>query len=120
MEGLYFLQARVNNFSNPNQRSFRDCNEDGLCSFFLCCDDRDLGSCGFSTGAERCDTFFVFCLRPLGTTGFGCGSNTNSGSVIRSDVNENDATTIDFSQNSFLGLSNPVNLTGLTNNWNVS
>ena len=115
VEGLYFLQARVNSFRNPNQRSLH-CNEDG-CSR-RCCDDRDLESCGSSNGDRRCDTFFIFCLRPLFTTGFGCGSN--SGSVMRSDVNQNDATRIDFSQSTFLGLSNPVNLTGLTNNWNVS
>lgn len=118
MKGLYFLQARVNSFSNPNQQSFHCINEDG-CSF-RCCDDVNLFLCGFLTGDRQCDTFFVFCLRPLGTTELGCGSNTTSGSMIRSDVNENDATIIDFSQSSFLGLSNPINLTGLTNNRNVS
>jgi hypothetical protein len=65
-------------------------------------------------GDKRCDTFFTYCLRSLGTSGFGCGSS--SGSVIQSSVNENDAA-VDFSQSN---LSNPINLPGLTNDWNVS
>ena len=68
-------------------------------------------------GNRRCDTFFTYCLRPLNTTGFDCGSS--SGSEIQSGVNENDAA-VNFSQSTVLGLSNPINLPGLTNDWNVS
>ena len=40
-------------------------------------------------------------------------------SEIQSEVNQNDAA-IDFSQSTILGLSNPVVIPGLTNDWNVS
>ena len=39
--------------------------------------------------------------------------------MIQSDVNENDAV-VNFSRSTFLGLSNPINVSGLTNDWNVS
>ena len=38
---------------------------------------------------------------------------------MQSDVNVNDAD-IDFSQSTVLGLNNPLNLPGLTNDWNMS
>jgi Notch-like protein len=49
----------------------------------------------------------------------GCGFDNEH--VTQSDVNENDAV-INFSQNisTILGLNNPLNLPGLTNDWNVS
>ena len=39
--------------------------------------------------------------------------------MIQSDVNENDAA-VNFSQSTVLGLSNPLNFPGLTNDWKVS
>ena len=108
------LQAQIHSFVNPNQRSTH-CNQFGC--WRACCDDGSRETC--SSGERRCDTFFIFCLRPLDTDDFeGCSSN--SGSVIRSEVNENGVPAIDFSQSTFLGLSNPINLPGLTNDWNVS
>ena len=113
MEGLYILQAQLLDYDNPNQLSFHCSNQSEFCQVD-CCDGRQ--DC--VSGNRRCDTFFTFCLRPLGTTGFGCGS-PSSGSEIQSEVNQNDAA-IDFSQSTFLGLSNPIVIPGLTNDWNVS
>ena len=115
VEGLYVLQLQLLGYDNPTQERLF-CNDD------VCSSDLDLGQCcdGSGTctnGGRRCDTFFIFCLRPLGTLVFGCGFS--SAIVIQSDVNENDAV-INFSQSTILGLSNPINFPGLTNDWNVS
>ena len=112
MEGLYILQAQLLDYDNPNQLSVH-------CNVFCqvdCCDGMQMQDC--VSGNRRCDTFFTFCLRPLGTTGRGCDS-PSSGSEIQSEVNQNDAA-IDFSQSTILGLSNPIVIPGLTNDWNVS
>jgi hypothetical protein len=114
VKGLYVIQLQLLGYDNPTQQRIF-CNSDRcFLTFGVCCDDGG-GSCG--NGNRRCDTFFIYCLRPLGTNGFDCGSN--SGSEIQSGVNENDAV-INFSQSTVLGLSNPINLPGLTNDWNVS
>ena len=103
IEGLYILQVQLLDYNNPTQQAV-------VSGQFACCD----GCIG--TFRRRCDTFFIFCLRPLDTTGLGCGSS--SGSEIQSGVNVNDAD-IDYSGSTVLGLNNPLNLPGLTNDWNV-
>ena len=114
--GLYIVQTHTHDYDNPTQRRLLTCSNNQCFAAAGCCDTGE-GNC--TSGERRCDTFFIFCLRPLRTIipGLGCGSNT--GSVIQSDVNMND-TAIDFSRSSFLGLNNPFTLPGLTNNWNVS
>ena len=116
VKGLYVLQLQLLGYSNPTQqRLFCDNN---VCSLDLdlgqCCDG---GSGPCTNGNKRCDSFFTYCLRPLGTSGFNCGSS--SGSEIQSGVNWNDAA-VNFSQSTVLGLTNPINFPGLTNDWNVS
>ena len=111
VEGLYILQLQLLGYNNPTQQRIGFCNSNQC--FGPCCDGS--GSC--TNGDRRCDTFFTYCLRPLDMLGFGCGSS--SGSEIQSDVNENDAA-VNFSQSTVLGLSNPINFPGLTNDWNVS
>lgn len=79
----------------------------------MCCDPRPTDS---STGpCGQCDNVFVFCLRPINTTGFGC----NGAAMITSDVNE-DSEEIDFDSNVVLGFSNPFLLSGLGKTWRVS
>jgi hypothetical protein len=114
VKGLYILQLQLIGYVNPTQQRITGCNINDFQCFGTCC-DAGTGAC--TNGDRRCDTFFTYCLRPLGTTEFGCGSS--SGSVIQSDVNENDAA-VNFSQSTVLGLTNPINLPGLTNAWNVS
>ena len=112
VEGFYTLQAQLHGYDNPNQVRVTGCNNNG-CST-ACCDNT--GTC--TSGFRRCDTFFIFCLRPFESGApFGCGSS--SGSEMQSTVSINGAT-IDFSQSTFLGLHNPLVFQGLTNAWNVS
>ena len=115
VEGLYIIQTQLHSYDNPTQQRLRACIND-RCFVAGCCDAGE-GNC--TSGERRCDTFFVFCLRPLGIAEYRLGCGSNGGSVIQSDVNVNDAA-INFSQSSFLGLNNPVDLPGLTNDWNVS
>ena len=112
VKGLYVLQLEILGYDNPTQQRI-SCNR--FVCFGVCCDD---GSGPCTNGDRRCDTFFTYCLRPLNATGSGCGS-PSSGHEIQSDVNVNDAA-VDFSQSTVLGLSNPINFSGLTNDWNVS
>ena len=113
VEGLYTLQAQLLGYDNPNQLRFNGCNNGGC--FTECCDGT--GTC--TNGFRRCDTFFIFCLRPFGSGNpLSCGSS--SGSEMQSNVSIDADATFDFSQSTFLGLSNPLVFQGLTNTWNVS
>ena len=112
VKGLYILQLQLLGYNNPTQQRINFCNSNQC--FGPCC---DAGSGPCRNGDRRCDTFFTYCLRPLDTLVFGCGSS--NGSEIQSDVNEDDAA-VNFSQSTVLGLSNPINFPGLTNDWNVS
>ena len=78
----------------------------------MCCDGFDSGS----FDCYRCDSFFTYCLRNVDTLTAGCPEDVN---IMRSGVNPDDAP-IDFSQNTVLGLDNPLVFQGLSDNWNVS
>lgn len=71
---------------------------------------------GNCNGKERCDSKFVYCLRPLGTQD--PQQECSDGKRV-SSVNANDDA-IDFSNDTVLGLSNPLILHGLTREWSVS
>ena len=114
VKGLYVIQLQLLGYDNPTQERIVCFFTPSFQCFFPCCDD---GSGPCTNGDRRCDTFFTYCLRPLNTTERGCSST--SGNVLQSDVNENDAA-VNFSQSTVLGLSKPINLPGLTNDWNVS
>ena len=64
---------------------------------------------------ELCDSYFIFCLRPLNTphTQRGCGTPN-----ITSEVALNNAS-IDFTQPTFLGIINPFHLNA-SGPWQVS
>lgn len=114
VEGLYIVRAQIHGYRNPYQYRLLGCSSTRCQA--ICCDSNIMRQC--ISGERQCDTFFIFCLRPLGTSGYGC-SSLNNDSVTVSDVNLNDAA-IDFSNSTFLGLSNPLVLQGSTNVWNVS
>ena len=78
-----------------------------------CCDNFSLTTCN---GQLRCDNVFIYCLRPHNTQIGDCGEYT---ARLISEVNI-DGEDIDFSQDTVLGLPNPLTLTGLTNSWQVS
>lgn len=71
---------------------------------------------------ERCDSYFTYFVRRLGSTDR--GENCTQGSSLSEQQgislpNVDDAS-IDFSNATVLGLANPLVLRGLDNRWNVS
>ena len=105
----YKIAVMISSYTNPLQARI-------LCSSCMddtpaCCDGHDgLGGC------LRCDSFFTYCLRNVDTLTPGC---PEGGTIMMSDVNPDDAS-IDFSQNTVLGLDNPIVFQGLSDTWNVS
>ncbi len=100
----YVLQVKMLSYSNPSNTRL-----DGQC-----CDPDNGGGC---TGGERCDTYFMYCLRPRSSTATEC-PNTAPGFTAVSIVSP-DGGDIDFTQPTVLGLSNPFNLTGISTAWEV-
>jgi hypothetical protein len=108
------LEVRLYGYSNPT----------GTCQGCVsvqtsehgCCDRFNTTEC--SSGL-LCDTYFDYCLRPLGSEeeGGGGGGCSYSGYVI-STTNRDDRF-VDFSPSTVLGLDNPLILPGLTSDWNV-
>ena len=111
VQGRYLVEVRLNGYSNPtgkcnSQACFTDSGQ-------TCCDSDDTNNC---RGRERCDSYFIYCLRPLGEVDLGC---TGNGTRAVSQYNEDDKTDIDFSHSTVLGLSNPQNLSGLGDAYKV-
>ena len=104
----YYVEVKVLNYSNPSGRC-RDCEVvRGKYWTATCCDDHEWGDvCG---GNLLCDSYFTYCLRPFGSKERGCGSVQN----WTSTVNENDGW-VNFTEDTVLGLSNPLKLPGLMN-----
>ena len=107
VEGRYLVEVRLNGYTNPTGKC-RDCNNmTGL----TCCDTSTLGPTNDCSGG-RCDSYFIYCLRPLGDARqppVGCSSDEHR-SV--SSVNIDDGP-LDFSQSTVFGLNNPQVLSGL-------
>ena len=115
VEGRYIVEVRLNGYTNPTGK----CNSNSDSCFTqngrqTCCDGHDTNKC---TGSERCDSYFVYCLRPFGTVDMGCLDNEMNAVSLS---NEDDGPGIDFSLNKVLGLSNPQNFSGLGNAYEVS
>ena len=112
VKGEYTVQVRIYSYSNPTESCVICIGPEGQTDPSpRCCDTEDRECIGLEA---HCDTFYRYCLRPLGTTGTsGC-----SGGKI-STINENDAP-IDFSNRTVLGLRNPFILPGLGAKWKVS
>ena len=107
VKGRYLVEMRVNGYSNPTGKCGHvedGCQTDTPGEFY-CCDSFQT-TC--SDGA-RCDSYFIYCLRPLGEVRLGCLNNERR---AESSFNRNDGP-IDFSHNKVLGLDNPQNFSGL-------
>ena len=77
-----------------------------------CCDENRVSGC---TGGRRCDSYFIYCLRPLGSEGEGCSDYEPR----MSTHNQDDDDPIDVTQSMVLGLENPLILQGITESYDV-
>ena len=115
VEGRYVVEVRLNGYTNPSGK----CNS-AVCytrnGQQICCDGVDTSKC---MDWERCDSYFVYCLKPLGTVVHVLGCFDNEIRAV-SAPNINDGPGIDFSLSKVLDLSNPQNFPGLGNAYEVS
>ncbi len=122
VQGDYILRAHVSAYRNPDNICFRNRGR-------RCCDD-DSRIC--SRTSENCDNEFFFCVRALGApvdkTPATSGSVTNRAgglqclnpsSAIISNINR-DGSHIDFSDDTFLGVRNPMEFQVTASLWEVS
>ena len=116
VEGRYIVEVRLNGYTNPSGK----CNSDDCFTWNgrhrTCCDSHNTNMC---TGWERCDSYFIYCLIPLGEV------NNNYLGCFDDDVktvshSNRDDGYIDFSLSRVLGLSNPQNFSGLRDAYEVS
>ena len=113
MNGDYNVEVKVFSYYNPTGRC-RVCPRENGNGTRSCCDDFDhFGTCD---GSRRCDSYFIYCLRPFGMTGGDCTGFTQR----RSTANENDESTDFSTRSTVLGLENPLILPGLTTGYNSS
>ena len=108
------MDVRLFGYNNPTGRC-QACaiNDDGL---HRCCDSQSTFS--ICNGNRLCDSFFIYCLRPLNTSSIaeeGCSGFES----MTSNVNRNDGP-VDFENPTVLGLPNPLLLPGLTEIYMVS
>ena len=98
---------KVLNYTNPTGRC-RDCQQNGFEWSSSCCDDfEQFDDC---SGSLLCDSYFTYCLKPFGSEERGCDNKQN----WTSTVNEDDGW-VNFTQETVLGLENPIKLLGLMN-----
>lgn len=117
----YILYIRVHSYSNNDTcpTCFVHINNQTAPG---CCDEY----CVYGVeclGAEKCDPRYFYCLRKFGTpvslnaTNFdSCGDNDRYSMSSKPNFN---GRALDFTQDSLLGIPNPVPLNGLTEGWQV-
>ena len=110
-EGLYVVEVQLFGYNNPTGTCYdkRCLRNNGR---HRCCDTPS-GMTSYCIDFRRCDSYFIYCLRPLGSSGQGCSDYV----AVESEVNNND-NDLDFSQSMVLGLENPLTLRGLTKKYN--
>ena len=113
VQGLYQVEVRLLGYENPTQRC-QGCRVFGSQRVRSCCDDFSRST--RCDGDRKCDSYFIYCLRPLQSQE---GSCSNSDRTVTSAVNTDDEM-IDFSQSKVLGLNNSFQLQGLTEDYRVS
>ena len=102
----YVVEVHMQSYNNPTNRAVGQGGD--------CCDPQSGGdhSC---TETKLCDSYFIFCLRPLNTSPTQRGCDTPN---ITSEVAPNNDS-IDFNQPTFLGITNPFHLNA-SGPWQVS
>ena len=111
VRGRYLVEVTVFDYNNPTQ-TCQDCRDGPFDMTVGCCDNFDRTICN---GGDRCDSFFYYCLRTIGSAGRNCSYFGNRTSTANIDDGQ-----IDFSQSTVLGLENPLQLQGLTDAYTVS
>ena len=101
----YVVEVHMQSYNNPTNRAV---GQEGDCC------DPQIGGSHTCTGLKLCDSYFIFCLRPLSTPPTQRGCDTPN---ITSEAASNNAS-INFTQPTFLGIANPfrLNASGL---WQV-
>ena len=100
VRGDYQLEILVSQYNNPDGRCA------GCGQSRGCCDGFELGIC---RGDEKCDNFFVFCLRPYQTSSTNldfCPLGRSSTPLVIPDAPEE--LTFSSGNRTLLGLDNPV------------
>ena len=110
VQGLYLVEVRLYGYDNPTQ-TCQDCRRRPLASPG-CCDYFLTTTC---IDSDRCDSFFYYCLRTIGSVGRNCSYFGNRTSTVNMDDGR-----IDFNKSTVLGLENPLQLQGLTDAYTVS
>ena len=109
VRGDYTVVVRVDGYVNPTNRGVTQGPD-------RCC-DRDPDSSGScSEDGRPCDNRFTFCLKSPNNTDN--GTSTCMSPVLTSTTNRN-AAPIDFTQSRWLGLDNPLMLSGISTAWEV-
>ena len=106
------MEVRLFGYDNPTQ-TCQDCHAGGQFANRGCCDNYFRTVC---MGGDRCDSYFIYCLRTIGSSGRNCSYFGTRMSFANTDDRP-----IDFTnQRSVLGLDNPFQLQGLTDTYSVS
>ena len=113
VNGDYILSITLRSYSNQDNRC-AGCRSENIDSYG-CCDNWESTSC---TGSRMCETYFQYCLLPLET--ISTAREPVHCRVIAQSTSTENGGTIDFSQSLVLGLSNPLQLSGISNAWMVS
>ena len=102
------FRVRVHGYNNPTNKRILAFN------ITACCDGSDSDVCG---GSQRCDNRFRFCLRSPGNRAI--GTSTCMSTVLNSTQTNWNGAPIDFTQPTWLGLDNPLMLSGISTAWEV-
>lgn len=103
--GDFELRVKVHSYSNPGSRCAQ-CSVSIFSSEYSCCDS--LTNSGMCAGEDLCDTFFQYCLRPVGSTGISC---PNRASTATNYFSPNTDTLVDVGETVF-GSENPFRISG--------
>lgn len=114
MQADYTVFAKIHNFDTPtNKCPVCRKNPDNPLG---CCDDFEMVKC---TGVYKCDTYFQYCLRTLGSLPDTNPRNIASCRRPLITTANIDGAELDFSRSSLLGRPNPVRFER-TGGWKVS
>ena len=114
VQGDYQVEVRLLGYENPTQ-TCQECLRNDRQR--RCCDSNNLATRGCSDGS-RCDSYFIYCLRAFDDEDSregGCSDRER----MTSGRNWGDGS-IDFTQDTVLGLDNPFYLQGLRSDYMVS